>query len=74
MSFIPITGFPGKLYVPEHDPNLLKKHPCPDCFFCQMCNDTRCCVCIQQNQKTTTPADKDENQGICKTLENPCVG
>jgi hypothetical protein len=23
-----------------------KKHPCPDCQFCQWCSDTRCGACL----------------------------
>lgn len=22
-----------------------KKHPCPDCYFCQWCSDSRCGLC-----------------------------
>lgn len=25
-----------------------KKHPCPDCVFCQWCADERCRLCLQQ--------------------------
>lgn len=28
---------------PTHRPP--KKHPCPDCHFCQMCSDSRCNAC-----------------------------
>jgi hypothetical protein len=24
-----------------------KKHPCPDCHFCQWCSDSRCNLCRQ---------------------------
>lgn len=23
-----------------------KKHPCPDCTFCQWCSDDRCRICL----------------------------
>lgn len=23
-----------------------KKHPCPDCHFCQWCSDDRCRLCL----------------------------
>jgi hypothetical protein len=23
-----------------------KKHPCPDCSFCQFCSDSRCSMCL----------------------------
>ncbi|MBT0654656.1 hypothetical protein [Geomobilimonas luticola] len=25
-----------------------KKHPCPDCTFCQWCSDDRCSLCLRQ--------------------------
>ncbi|MEW6108423.1 MAG: hypothetical protein AB1632_04530 [Nitrospirota bacterium] len=25
----------------------IKKHPCPDCSFCQYCSSTRCSLCHQ---------------------------
>ncbi|MDD5284507.1 MAG: hypothetical protein PHD54_01500 [Desulfuromonadaceae bacterium] len=26
-----------------------KKHPCPDCTFCQRCPDDRCRLCLNSN-------------------------
>lgn len=26
-----------------------KKHPCPDCRFCQWCSDDRCHLCLKKN-------------------------
>ncbi len=74
MSFIRIPGLTGRLYVPEQDPKAFKKHPCPDCYFCQRCSDTRCRVCLQNQHKNTAQPDKDENPGICKTIQNPRAG
>jgi hypothetical protein len=28
-----------------------KKHPCPDCRFCQWCGDDRCSLCLRQRGK-----------------------
>lgn len=25
-----------------------KKHPCPDCTFCQWCSDDRCALCLKK--------------------------
>lgn len=25
-----------------------KKHPCPDCTFCQWCSDDRCRLCLHR--------------------------
>jgi hypothetical protein len=25
-----------------------KKHPCPDCTFCQWCSDDRCRLCLNR--------------------------
>jgi hypothetical protein len=26
-----------------------KKHPCPDCTFCQWCSDDRCRLCLNRD-------------------------
>jgi hypothetical protein len=26
-----------------------KKHPCPDCRFCQWCSDVRCAACLRRS-------------------------
>jgi len=26
-----------------------KKHPCPDCTYCQWCSDDRCRLCLKKN-------------------------
>lgn len=49
MSWQPIPGITGKVYVPD----LLekgKKHPCKDCFACQNCSQERCRVCRQEKR------------------------
>jgi len=46
MPFIRVPGTPGLFYVPDSDCSRPKKHPCPDCHFCQMCSDERCRLCL----------------------------
>ena len=48
MPFVNVPGLKGKVYVPEADDQAPKKNPCPDCFSCQMCGDSRCQVCLRQ--------------------------
>lgn len=48
MPFVNVPGLKGKVYVPDPDPDTPKKNPCPDCFSCQMCADSRCQVCLRQ--------------------------
>jgi hypothetical protein len=60
MPFIEISGFPGKVYVPEPQPDTQKKNKCPDCFSCQRCADIRCQICLNKN-----PVDKK-----CSCSEN----
>ena len=31
-----------------HTNHEAKKHPCPDCTFCQWCSDERCSLCLRQ--------------------------
>lgn len=46
MGFIRMEGVQGLVYVPEPD-GKAKKHPCEDCFSCQMCSDNRCDLCLK---------------------------
>jgi len=45
MGWERVPGLKGKIYIPDARPGQPKKHPCPDCHVCQMCNDDRCNVC-----------------------------
>jgi hypothetical protein len=47
MPFISVPGIPGQMYVPEEQERE-KKHPCPDCSFCQWCSDERCELCLRR--------------------------
>ncbi len=60
MPFIKIPGLEGKVYVPEEDLKVPKKHSCKDCFSCQMCTDDRCMLCREQK------IEKCVNKGFCK--------
>ncbi len=31
------------------DNQTTKKHPCPDCTFCQWCSDDRCRLCLNRD-------------------------
>lgn len=63
MPFVRMPGLKGKVYVPEEPEGARKKHPCPDCFSCQMCTDSRCRVCLEDGE--------DKNACLCtkKTSE-----
>jgi hypothetical protein len=39
---------PGGLFYAPEDPPSSKKHPCPDCRFCQWCADSRCHLCRER--------------------------
>ena len=51
MPFVRYPGLAGKVYVPERAPADAKKHPCRDCFSCQMCSDGRCRSCLGKKSK-----------------------
>ena len=53
MPFVDMPGLPGKLYVPASDRRRPRKHPCRDCFTCQMCSDARCEACRGKETETT---------------------
>jgi len=48
MPFIKLPGIEGWVYEPEIKPGSQRKHDCPDCFYCQMCSDTRCQSCQKE--------------------------
>jgi hypothetical protein len=48
MPFRSVHGLKGKVYIPEQQESAPKKHPCQDCYACQMCGDERCNVCLRQ--------------------------
>jgi hypothetical protein len=57
MPFIDLPDGRGKLYVPR-PPHGPRKHPCPDCFACQLCSDDRCAAC----RPAKTPAKDRHDQ------------
>jgi hypothetical protein len=42
----------GLFYAPEEFP-ADKKHPCPDCKFCQWCAVSRCNLCRPQEEHSS---------------------
>lgn len=50
MAYIKISGFKGKIYIPDENKDN-KKHNCPDCYYCQVCSDDRCCLCLEIKAK-----------------------
>lgn len=63
MPFVNLPGLKGKVYVPETVCAPYQKHPCPDCFACQDCSDTRCRACRSHpecNPKGRHPAISPE--------------
>lgn len=45
MGFMRMKGVAGLVFVSDGDDGP-KKHPCPDCHFCQWCSDNRCGLCL----------------------------
>lgn len=45
MAFTDLADGKGKIYIAEKSISAPQKHPCPDCFSCQMCSDDRCLMC-----------------------------
>jgi hypothetical protein len=51
MKFKKVSGLEGKVYVPQTDLRAHKKHPCKDCFSCQMCTNHRCKLCRENKNE-----------------------
>jgi hypothetical protein len=48
-GFIRVAGV-GLVYQPKGGGEG-KKHPCPDCCFCQFCAETRCVTCKSERKR-----------------------
>lgn len=51
MAFERMKGVAGLVFVPENT-GKAKKHPCKDCYACQMCSDNRCLLCLKEHPCT----------------------
>ncbi len=51
--------------------NPLKKHPCPECFNCLFCSETRCQVCRNRRnlQEASNTKDAEKNDSKKDTTE-----
>lgn len=58
MPFVNHPTLKGKLFIPEYDYQNQKKHPCVDCFSCQMCSDDRCGVCLERKSPCSSYKSK----------------
>jgi len=59
MPFVEMPGLRGKVYVPENQQGSPQKHPCKNCYFCQMCSDDRCRLCLSsKNCECQTSPEK----------------
>jgi hypothetical protein len=63
LTFIIIPGVKGKVFKPEERFDFPKKHPCKNCYSCQLCSDDRCTLCrtSQSCAKETRPYGDTEN-------------
>ena len=52
MPFVAVPGLKGKVYVAQKQGGEIKKHPCKDCYGCQLCSEGRCQVCLGQQNVT----------------------
>ena len=60
MPFVSLSNNEGKFYVPEHDADSPRKHPCQNCFSCQVCSEDRCRICLNpHNYKMTASGESD---------------
>jgi hypothetical protein len=63
LTFINIPGVKGKVFKPEERLDLPKKHPCKNCYSCQLCSDDRCTLCRTPHSyaKKIQPSGDTEN-------------
>ncbi len=46
-----------------------KKHPCPDCTFCQWCSDSRCNMCLRERKALAAAKKKKTSKKNKKTVK-----
>jgi len=63
MGFIRMKGVAGLVFVQDGGDGP-KKHPCPDCHFCQWCSDNRCGLCLEGTARP--PAGSSATGGRCR--------
>lgn len=45
-----------------------KKHPCPDCSFCQWCGDDRCALCLRTRQCSRKKLSQQEQIDLYEAI------
>jgi len=68
MPFVSHPRLPGKVYVPEELQVKPKKHPCKDCFSCQLCGDDRCQVCCGETVTDAVPSKQETENSVNSCL------
>ena len=48
-----------------------KKHPCPDCVYCQWCSDDRCRMCLGQECTKRKKLSMQEQIELYEKLNSP---
>ncbi len=74
MAFIKGKTIPGKIFIPEFISDMSKKHPCPDCFACQLCSDDRCALCrgqpVNDGKGDETMTEDQKRRNAVQSREN----
>lgn len=55
-TFVAVGGFKLVYHPGGSGKESGKKHPCPDCHFCQQCGDSRCRRCREAREPGKVPA------------------
>jgi hypothetical protein len=50
-----------------------KKHPCPDCRFCQWCSDDRCQLCLGHGKQCRKKLSLEEQIALYESLNREKV-
>jgi hypothetical protein len=51
--------------------NTPKKHPCPDCRFCQWCSDDRCQLCLSHRKSCGKKLSLEEQIALYEAINKP---
>jgi hypothetical protein len=62
-----LPGCKGMFYEPPRQEQA-KKHPCPDCHFCQQCSPSRCTVCRSGERQSEAKLSLQEQIALYERL------
>jgi hypothetical protein len=65
-----LPGFEGLFYEPCTG-ETARKHPCPDCHYCQQCSAARCSLCRCRGGESGPKLSLEEQVALYERINSP---